>query len=321
MTTSVLTRAIRRNRTGRRLAAVFAVAAVAVALNPAESAEATTPRPASGAVPGLSTTAYQGLHVFYQSGTHRLVHRFGTTTGFGPAEDLGGVLTSGPAAITIGSEFAGTYAFVRGGDSGIWYRVYSDGRGEWGAWQTIQGGARGAPTTSCVGDFTAQPIVWVRGGDNALWRRSLAGGSWRRLGGVLAADPGAVPAVAGSCAPREDVFVIGTDLAVWEFVNGVFRRVGGRAVGAPAGVNLPSGETDLFVRGTDNALWMNSRASFTSGWSGWRRVGGVLSSPPVANLFPNQPLTRIVLALGADGDVWRGNNVFGTSRWTWSEVP
>jgi hypothetical protein len=297
------------------------VAAAAVALSPAQPAEATTPKPAAGAVPALSTTAFEGLNVFYQAQTHRLVHRFGTTAGFGAVENLGGNLTSGPAAITIGSEFAGTYAFVRGGDNGIWYRLFSDGRGEWGPWQTIRGGARGAPTTSCVGDFTAEPIVWVRGGDNALWRRSLAGGTWRRLGGVLAADPGAVAPVAGSCAAREDVFVTGTDKAVWEFVSGAFRRVGGRAIGAPAAVDLPNGETDLFVRGTDNALWMNRRVSIPSGWSGWQRVGGILSSPPVANRFPSQPVTRIVLALGADGNVWRANNVVGTSTWTWSQVP
>jgi hypothetical protein len=321
MTGSVLPKAIRWNGVGRRLAAVLVLAAAVVAVSPAGPAEATTPKPEPGQVPGLSTTAFEGLSLFYQAQTHQLVHRFGTTSGFGALENLGGVLTSGPAAITIGSEFAGTHAFVRGGDNGVWYRLFSDGSGEWGPWQTVQGGALGAPTTSCVGDSTAQPIVWVRGGDNALWRRSLAGGSWRRLGGVLAADPGAVPAVGGSCPAREDVFVIGTDRTVWEFVNGTFRRIGGRSAGAPAAVDLPSGETDVFVRGTDNALWMNRRVSFTSGWSGWQRVGGILSSPPVANRFPSQPVTRIVLALGADGDVWRGNNVVGTSTWTWSELP
>ena len=235
------------------------------------------------------------------------------------------MLTSGPAAITIGSEFAVTWAFARGADNAVWYRTFSDGRGTWGPWTSLGGRALGAPATSCVGDFVTSvvaPIVWVRGGDGALWRRPL-GGAWQRLGGALASDPGALPALAGGCPSSEDVFALGTDRAVWEFSGHVWRRVGGKSTVAPTAVQLPSGETDLFVRGTNNTLYMNARAPGGTTWAGWHQTGGILhSSAPVATVFPSSPETRAVFALGADdGNLWRGQNPVGSTTWIWTQVP
>jgi hypothetical protein len=305
-----------------RVAAALGVAVVLLLTAMAGSAWATTPRPAPGDRPGVSTTYAGGISVFYRTATtNTLTHRSGTSAQWNAPEDLGGRLISGPPAITIGSEFATTWAFAVGTDNGVWYRGFSDGLGEWSRWLTLGGFAAG-PTTTCVGDVTAQPIVYVMGRDFALWRRALAGGSWQRLGGQLVAGPGALPAVGGGCPSREDVFVVGTDRRVWEWRAGGFRRVpGGWTEYAPAAAEHPDGRTDLFVRGSDDALWMNTRPSVTGAWSGWRRVGGILSSAPVANLFPDSPLTRVVFALGADGDVWQGRNVVGTSTWRWSEVP
>jgi len=308
-------------RHGRR--ALLTVAFVASVLFAAGSGVAwgTTPRPTPDAVPGVTATAYGLIDVFYQRSDRRLSWRFGDERGLRGAGDLGGVLTSGPTAITIGSEFEATWVFARGADEALWYRVVSSGDGVWRPWTSVGGRSLGAPTTSCVGDITARPIFWVRGADRALWRRSLAGGPWERLGGVLGSDPAAVPTRGGQCPVREDVFVLGTDLAVWEFAGGAFRRVGGRSPSAPAALELRTGETDLFVRGADGALWMNSRASIAGPWAGWRRVGGRISSAPVATVFPESPPTRTIFSLGADGDLWRGRNVVGTATWAWDEVP
>jgi len=70
------------------------------------------------------------MDIFYASRAGRLTHRSATASGYGPMEDLDRTLTTGPAAITIGSEFAGTWDFVRGGNNGVWYRLFSDGTGE-----------------------------------------------------------------------------------------------------------------------------------------------------------------------------------------------
>jgi len=79
-----------------------------------------------------------------------------------------------------------------------------------------------------------------------------------------------LPAVAGTCPSREDIFVAGARSDVWEYTNGSFRRVSGLTTLAPAAVELPNGETDLFARGTssDRALWMNRRPSPSAPWSG-----------------------------------------------------
>ena len=288
---------------------------------------ATVPRPAAGFVPGMSTAAsgaiQDQIHAFYQQVNHSLTTLGRTaTTGWGTPQNLGGVLTSGPAAITIGSgiEFADTWVFARGSDRAVWYRRFSDARGTWGPWTSLGGRAIGDPGVTCVGGLPNSPIVLVRGTNNALWQRSLRGGGWISRGGVLASSPAGLPTVATNCPPRLDVFALGTDHAIWEFTGG-WHRVGGRSTVAPAAVRLPSGETDLFARGTDNALWMNVRASGATAWRGWHRVGGILTSAPVAGVFPLSPLTRSVLALGADGSLWHGRNVVGTGTWVWAQVP
>jgi hypothetical protein len=142
------------------------------------------------------------------------------------------------------------------------------------------------------------------------------------VGGKLASDPGALPAVAGACPSREDVFALGTDFAVWEWAAGAWHKIGGKSAAAPAAAQLlPGGETDLFVRGTDNALWMNTRAAGATAWAGWRRAGGILTSAPVATFFPVSPATRVVVVLGADGNLWQGRNPVGSATWTWTQVP
>jgi hypothetical protein len=302
---------------------VLAAAAVLLLAGPAAgvAAAATTPKPAPGAVPGAAsvgggaTTPF--LDVFYRQVNHRLTLRSGSTV-----TDLGGRLTSGPSAISKSPiEFFEESVFVRGADNAIWFRDFSDGLGEWLPWRRLGGRSLGAPGTTCVGAATNPMIVYVRGTDRALWRKEVGGGGWTSLGGVLASDPAALPAVNGRCAAREDVFVLGSGQSVWERVGGAWHRVGGRSTVAPAVLQLADGETDLFVRGADNALWMNTRAPGATVWNGWRRIGGVLSSAPTATVFPPSPQTREVLALGGDGDLWQALNVVGTATWTWTEIP
>lgn len=310
---------------GAALASLALVLGGTVTAGADAATAATTPRPAPGQVAGAESrgggVVSPSLGVFYQQVNHRLVEFAGTA----PGVDLGGVLTSGPAAIERQgpTEFETEAVFARGADHAIWSRLFSAGQGIWLPWASLGGRALGAPTVSCVGQAQQSPplIVYVRGEDGALWRRQLGSG-WTRVGGALASDPGALPAVAGVCPNREDVFALGTDFAVWERVAGAWHRIGGRSSVAPTAVQvLPGGETDLFVRGTDNALWMNTRAPGATGWVGWHRVGGVLSSAPVATIFPASPRTRVVLALGSDGNLWQGRNLIGSPTWTWTQVP
>jgi hypothetical protein len=308
-------------------AAVLAAMTQILAAGPAGAAAAgTVPRPQPGQVAGVATrgggAVSTGIDVFYQQINHRLTVLSGSASGsFGPAADLGGALTSGPAAVIRQppGEFIDESVFARGTDNAIWYRSFSDGLGQWLGWRSLGGRAAGAPSATCTSP-TSPLLVYVRGADNALWRRPV-GGSWSSLGGQLGSDPAALPAVRGLCPGREDIFALGRDLAVWERVAGGWHLIGGRSAVAPTAVQLAGGETDLFVRGTDRALWMNARAPGAATWAGWRRIGGVLTSAPVANVFPGSPQTRVVFALGGDGNLWRCRNLVGTASCDWSPVP
>ena len=315
-------------QTGSRGGVVLVGAAILIGVLASTASAATVPRPAPGLVPGASTLATSGedsIRIFYQQVNHSLTTVSGPAASeWGGPQNLGGVLTSGPAAITIKGaveEFANTWVFTRGTDQAVWHREFSDARGTWAPWASLGGRAIGAPGVICAGGPASGPVVFVRGTDNALWQRSLTGG-WTSRGGRRASSPAGLQAAGGTCPAGLDVFALGADHAVWEF-TGAWHRVGGTSAVAPAAVRLPSGETDLFARGTDNALWMNVRAPGAAAWRGWHRVGGFLTSAPAAAIWPSSfpGKVRTVLALGGDGNLWIGRNAVGTSTWNWGQVP
>src|SRR5262249_56052520 len=78
-----------------------------------------------------------------------------------------------------------------------------------------------------------------------------------------------------------------------------WESLGGVLTSGPAVCSWSSGRLDVFVRGTDNALW---HKWFSNGWSGWESLGGVLTSDPAAVSWgPN----RIdVFVRGTDNALW-----------------
>ncbi|MEH2385895.1 MAG: hypothetical protein V7K14_08975, partial [Nostoc sp.] len=60
-----------------------------------------------------------------------------------------------------------------------------------------------------------------------------------------------------------------------------------------------SGRLDVFVRGTDNALW---HKWFDGGWSGWESLGGILTSSPTAVSWSYGRID--VFARGTDNALW-----------------
>ena len=101
------------------------------------------------------------------------------------------------------------------------------------------------------------------------------------LGGTLTSQP----AVASWAAGRYDVFVRGTDNAVWhKWYSGKWsgwESLGGVASSPPAVAAWGPGRLDLFIRGTDNRLWTRHYAA-GAGWSRWSSLGGTLTSGPAA---------------------------------------
>jgi hypothetical protein len=103
--------------------------------------------------------------------------------------------------------------------------------------------------------------------------------------------------------PVADLTYTGTNGSV--YVRDVFASgqpdisLGGHLIGGPAIAGQP-GSLMVFGRGTDNALWWDRQTS--RGWTGWRSLGGRLTSKP--GVTTDAAGVPIVLVRGANGAVW-----------------
>ncbi len=160
--------------------------------------------------------------------------------------------------------------------------------------------------------------LFVQGYDGALWynQENLTGtnlpnwgwSGWTSLGkpstGNLTSSPCAISRQTGVI----DVYVRGTDGAVWErsFSSGTWHgwyEVGGQvAAGTGPGASGWSGREDVFIEGTDGAMHQTTWTS-SSGWSsGWVNLGGHLTSSPGAVSRSSGIIS--VYVRGTDGAVW-----------------
>jgi len=78
-----------------------------------------------------------------------------------------------------------------------------------------------------------------------------------------------------------------------------WQSLGGVLTSDPATVSWGDGRTDVFVRGTDNALW---HKWFNGTWSGWESLGGVLSSGPDVSSWAAGRLD--IFVRGTDNALW-----------------
>lgn len=142
------------------------------------------------------------------------------------------------------------------------------------------------------------------GSDSAVWHNwqtSPGGGwsGWNSLGGKVSGRP----VVARNANGQLEVFAIGTDSAVWTIKeistpdwNKAWSSLGGKVL---TGWFVPpvmdviansDGRLEAFCQGTDAALYHNWQTSPNGGWSGWNRIGGVIS--------------QLTLARGGDGLIY-----------------
>jgi len=165
---------------------------------------------------------------------------------------------------------------------------------------------------------TGQWYIFAVDTGGALWYTpSGSSSTWTSLGGVCTASPAAVSWNTYPNSVRLDVFVRGTDGALWHkyYQNGWsgWQSLGGQlAAGTgPAVASWSAGRLDVFVQGTDGALW---HKYYQNGWSGWQSLGGQLTASPAATWFvQTTPANNIhVFVRGTDGAAW-------TKSWTGSK--
>ena len=132
---------------------------------------------------------------------------------------------------------------------------------------------------------------------------------WEQLDGVLTSGPG----VSSWASGRLDVFVRGTDSALWQVARQRLERLGEPRRHphlSPAAVSWDTGRIDVFVRGTDSALW---HKWYDNGWSGWESLGGILTSEPAVCSWA--PGRLDVFARGTDSAMWHIWYENGWSSW------
>lgn len=90
-----------------------------------------------------------------------------------------------------------------------------------------------------------------------------------------------------------------------------------QVVGEADTVREANGRMSVFVRGSDRSLWWNRQATPGGGFTGWRSLGGIITSDPVAER--NSDGTVAVFARGSDDALWEirqtaPNGEFGSWR-------
>ncbi|MDH6133686.1 alpha-galactosidase [Kitasatospora sp. MAA4] len=245
-----------------------------------------------------------GTDVFVRGGDNALWEDSYTSGALGAWVNLGGTLSAGPAAASLGQDRIDV--FVRGTDGGLWQKTYQQvpGSGSAGspnvAWTANWTNLGGPNTATGPGTFTGTPAavaslnrvdVFVRGNDNALWQRSYVSGAWTdwtSRGGTLTSSP----AAAGAAPGQIDVFAAQTGGTVgelnWTAGDGwtsSWYSLGSQVItGAPTAAEV-AGRANVYARGTDNSLWQWYRVG--AGPSGnWQMLDSTqaLTSSPAASV-------------------------------------
>jgi hypothetical protein len=241
----------------------------------------------------------------------------------GEFEDLGGPITSAPAACSRAYGLLDVFARGRNGSL-----VHKSWNGlDWSSWEDL-GGSVKAGSDPAVASWGADRLdVFARGGDDALWHMSWDGSSWsgwESLGGQLGASPTVAYHNVGSTQKYLEVFVVDSQGRLLQ------RTFDGEAWGdwtemsldlttpmpgvAPTAVTWGSVRVDLFVRGANGGDWHTFLAP-GSRWYPWEDTGGGVVSRISASAWGSWAENQLDLfAQGADGGLWHRDMVSGL--WT-----
>ena len=180
--------------------------------------------------------------------------------------------------------------------------AFTQSSGTWTGPVSLGGRTSYQPAAAAV-PGTNTVYAAVTGTDGATWLQAYTSGAappgWTSIGGKATAPPGMAAGSGGQFA----VAVRGTDHAIWVKTYAPATRwsgwtgLGGEALNTPIGVTFtPSGDLDVFVTGTNDAIFLNTRHA--GRWSGWQGLGGVVTGGPAAVTVPGGPVEIFVQGAG-----------------------
>lgn len=144
-------------------------------------------------------------------------------------------------------------------------------------------------------------------------QRSNSTGAWTAWATAAGVTAGSAPVLARGGDGRLQVFVRGTDGALWRNVEAVldgawagWQSLGGTLAGGPCiGMNYVMNGSffEMYARGTDGSLQQAAETA-PGVWSAWQSLGGTITSTPVTawDYFSGSPRT-IIFARMNDGTV------------------
>jgi hypothetical protein len=169
---------------------------------------------------------------------------------------LGGQIPTGTAPAAYSSGTGHLDVFVEGTGGALYHKSYT---GTWSGWQSLGGSLTSSPAATSTSAGVID--VFARGTGGAIWQKTTTNGggswsNWASLGGQLASGTGPAACSWGS---RLGLFVEGTTGALyqktWTGSWSGWVNLGGALTSSPAATSPTSGVFDVFVRGTDGALW------------------------------------------------------------------
>ena len=300
---------------------VAAVAGVATAGAGASPAAPTAPAAAVPAAelgsPAVTARDPGRTDLFTRSSAGHLLHQYRPAGGsWTHPVDLGGTIATQPAAVSWAP--GRLDVFATGTSGALVHRLYSGGR--WHGWENLGGVLTSAPAVASW--QSGRLDVFGRGGGDALYHKWFVSGTgwsaWERLGGIIASSP----AAAAGAVRRLDVVAVGGGNIVYRksFTGSAWtawERLGGiTATSQPAIAATGNGVLDVFVRGTDKALWIRSRRN--GAWGAWASIRGGFASGPSAT--DDAGAVRVV-GRSPNGSLYENLRPTLTSTWpAWTRV-
>ena len=241
-----------------------------------------------------------------------------TTTLATHFEDVGGNITSAPAAVSWGENRLDVFA--RGSSGQLMHEVFNNW---WDTnWLDMGGDIKADSDPAAIQGAAHAIDVFVRWTDGTLRQKYYSASTWSQWvtvdveGTTLTSD-------VAVCSPETNFLFMaarGSDGAVWYATCdsgtwSTWTSIGGavKSGSSPAVVSWGSGRIDVFVRGADNKL--KHRAWLGTGWGNWEDLGGALTSNPT--VCSRMPDSIDVFARGSGNTIWRlSYNAGNWSNWT-----
>ena len=231
----------------------------------------------------------------------------GSSTWSSAWTSLGGTIRANTDPVVIANSDGRLQVFVVGTNNQLYYRsqTAADSSSWTSSWTSLGGAIRADTSPAVARNNDGRLQVFMIGTDNALYYKTqtAAGSStwssaWTSLGGPLRANTD--PVVIANSDGRLQVFVVGTnnqlyyrsqtaaDSSSW---TSSWTSLGGaiRADTSPAVARNNDGRLQVFMIGTDNALYYKTQtAAGSSTWSSaWTSLGGSLRDNSDPKVVPN----------------------------------